>query len=146
MMASETQVKEYLAYWFQLGKKVVFVKSGETVLPEPIFTGKYYSVSFEACWKRILLNPTNAYLEGTNQTIEQLLSPAWELIPCARCTMPVPVSNTAIPFPCCPCQDLASWPNLELPLPRIPSDSKQSLIEIHQRLLQRSNQKENGND
>ena len=139
-MASETRVKEYLAYWFQLGKKVVFAKSGETVLPEPIFTGKHYSLSFEACWQRILLVCADAYLEGTDQTIQQLLSPAWDIIPCARCTMPVPVSNTAIPFPYCSCQDLAGWPNLELPLPRIPTDSQQSLSIIHQRLLQQSNE------
>ncbi|MFM7440407.1 MAG: hypothetical protein ACKO2V_17715 [Snowella sp.] len=140
MMTSETQVKQYLAYWFQLGKKIVLTKSGETVIPEPIFAGQHYSLAFESCWQRILLVSADAYLEGTNQTIEQLLSPAWEFIPCARCTMPVPASNTTIPFCYCPCQDLASWPNLELPLPRIPTDTQQSLSTIHQRLLQRSNQ------
>lgn len=56
-MTSEARVKQYLAYWFQLGKKVVFSKSGETVLPEPIFSGNRYSQAFEDCWQRILLFP-----------------------------------------------------------------------------------------
>lgn len=141
-MASETQVKAYLAYWFQLGKKVVFAKGGETLLPQPVFSGNRYSQAFEACWQRILLFPAGAYLEGTEQNVQQLLSPAWDIMPCARCTMPVPVSNTAIPFPYCPCRDLADWPNLELPLPRIPTDTQQSLNTICQRLLQ---QVEEGN-
>jgi hypothetical protein len=137
-MASEARVREYLAHWFQLGKKIVFSQGGETMLPEPIFAGNHYSKAFEACWQRILLFPASAYLEGTEQSVEQLLSSAWDIIPCARCTMPVPVSNTAIPFPYCPCQDLADWPNLELPLPRIPTDTQQSLSAIRQRLLQRA--------
>jgi len=35
-MASEQAVKEYLAYWFQLGKKVVIGDRSQTVIPQQI--------------------------------------------------------------------------------------------------------------
>ncbi|HEY9659576.1 MAG TPA: hypothetical protein V6C65_14045, partial [Allocoleopsis sp.] len=85
-MASSDQVRRYLAYWFQLGKPVV-IKNGETqILPQPVIQGDRYSPEFEACWQRIAAQDgRNCYLEGTAQTIEELLTPMWEIDPCARC-------------------------------------------------------------
>lgn len=36
-MATKQEVKEYLAYWFQLGKKVVVGNGKATFLPQPVF-------------------------------------------------------------------------------------------------------------
>ena len=132
--ASEENIKRYLAYWFQLGKRVIFSKEGDSLLPKPIFEGTHYSQSFEECWQRILSSQSDSYLEGTDQTIQQLLSPVWEIVDCSRCSMPVPVQVTSTPFPFCPCQDIPDWPNFELPLPRSPVDIQISLNNIHQRL------------
>ncbi|MGB5594699.1 MAG: hypothetical protein WBM62_11790, partial [Crocosphaera sp.] len=79
-MASQEQVKKYLAHWFQLGKGVIFPKRQETICPQVIFKGHNYSAEFEQCWQKILLTDADCYLEGTEQTIQQLLSPAWEIM------------------------------------------------------------------
>ncbi len=134
-MASSDQVKRYLAYWFQLGKPVV-INNGETqVLPQPVIQGDRYSPEFEICWQRISAKGgRDCYLEGTIQTIEELLSPTWEIDPCARCEMPVPVMSLGFhSFPC-PCFDLPSWPNSDLPQPRSPVDSRAKLDQIRSRL------------
>jgi hypothetical protein len=134
-MASEEQVKSYLGYWFQLGKKV-FLKNGrEQLLPDPVVRGNSYSEAFENCWQRILeYNGRDCYLEGTIQTIEQLLSPVWEINPCSRCEMPVPTIDLGMPSLICPCNDLPNWPNTELPKPRSPVDSSDRLSKIQERL------------
>lgn len=134
-MANATEVKEYLGYWFQLGKGVVFPKSQVIVLPEPIFTQQYFSAAFEACWQRILTSPEDCYLEGTEQSLQDLLTPEWEIISCARCALPIPTSRSHIPSCLCPCVDLESWPNSELPQPRLPLNRVLSLRKIHSRLL-----------
>jgi hypothetical protein len=134
-MASEDQVKSYLAYWFQLGKKVLLDNGRETLYPQPLFEGNRYSQDFENCWQRILLAQGDCYLEGTEQSIQQLLTPAWEIVGCARCSMPVPISVVGRQSLICPCFDLSSWPNVELPLPRDPVDNQKHLSDIHQRLL-----------
>ncbi|WP_425365343.1 hypothetical protein [Gloeothece verrucosa] len=137
-MATEQQVKLYLAYWFQLGKKVLLRNGREQLLPKPIFSENSYSSEFENCWER-LIDPKSGdcYLEGTNQTIQQLLSPAWEIIDCARCQMPVPVRQLGQPCPECPCSDIPLWPNTELPLPRSPVDTRERLNNLTQRLQKR---------
>jgi len=134
-MASTKQVKEYLAYWFQLGKKVILGKSNQTLLPSRVFLGDRYSPEFEACWQQIITQKEDgAYLDGTNQTIAELLSQKWEITPCARCEMPVPMINLGVISPGCPCADLDNWPNLDLPFPRAPVDSRQHLSRLTQRL------------
>lgn len=138
-MASSDQVRRYLAYWFQLGKPVV-LNNGETqVLPQPVIQGDRYSPEFETCWQRITAHGgRDCYLEGTIQTIEELLSPVWEIDPCARCEMPVPVISLGFhSFPC-PCFDLPSWPNSDLPKPRSPVDSHAKLDQIRSRLMNRN--------
>lgn len=135
-MASEERVREYLAYWFQLGKKVL-LQNGEALLPQPAIEGNRYSQAFERCWQKILYsNPSQSYLEGTTQTIEQLLSPAWDITACARCGILVPTIVLGIQPPDCPCCDLDNWPNSDLPAPRLPVNSATYLSQIKERLHQ----------
>lgn len=136
-MASEYHVKEYLAYWFQLGKKVGIENGREILLPKVIFTGDKYSQEFEECWQKIMVvKGQNCYLEGTEETIANLLSEEWQIDPCARCLMPIPLRTHGMPAMCCPCYDIPTWPNTELPLPRGAIDSQQHLMSIRDRLLQ----------
>ena len=134
-MASQQQVKQYLAYWFQLGKKVLIRGGQVALLPQPVISGDRYSEQFEAVWQQILSPDSGyCYLEGTNETIAQLLTPAWELNPCARCSMPVPMRSAGMPPEVCPCNDLSDWPNTSVPLPRSPVDSQTHLRDIRDRL------------
>ncbi len=133
-MASQQQVKTYLAYWFQLGKKVLW-RNVEQKIPQPIIKSDRFSEEFESHWQQILAaGGKDYYLAGTSTTIEELLSPKWNIIDCARCDMPVPVVELGLPALDCPCSDLENWPNLELPQPRSPVDSQEKLRGIQQRL------------
>jgi len=135
-MASQQEVKQYLAYWFQLGKKIVFGNGEVRLLPQQVIKGDRYSDEFEECWQKIISPEAgDCYLEGTQETIEQLLTAAWEVNLCARCTMPVPVRNVGMPPELCPCNDLSNWPNTELPQPRSPVNTKDQLTAIRDRLL-----------
>ena len=136
-MASPAQVKQYLAYWFQLGKRLV-VKQGQLkVLPQPVIQGDRYSSEFETYWQRIISGEwQDCYLEGTIQTIEQLLSQTWDVAACARCSMPVPMLTLGVRDSAdCPCFDMPLWPDTELPPPRSPVDSHAQLSQIRDRLL-----------
>lgn len=135
-MATETQVKQYLAYWFQLGKKVVLGNTGASELPQPIFYGDRYSHAFENCWATVSAPESGAcYLEGTEVTLAELLDDCWEIVPCARCEMPIPLRSRGWSGANCPCADLPSWPNSELPQPRLPSNTQVSLRAICRRLV-----------
>ena len=135
-MASQQEVKQYLAYWFQLGKKVAIGNGKASLLLKEVIKGDRYSDEFEECWQKIISPAAgNCYLEGTQETIAELLSPAWAVNPCARCTMPVPVSNVGMPPELCPCSDLSNWPNTELPPPRSPVNTQDQLRGIRDRLL-----------
>jgi hypothetical protein len=135
-MALKQEVKTYLAYWFQLGKSVVKGNGMATLLPRNIFAGNGYSQEFEECWQEIIASPlADYYLEGTHQTIAELLKPEWELSACAKCEMPVPVRNIGMPPLVCPCHDLQNWPNTELPQPREPVNSELQLKNICDRLV-----------
>ena len=136
-MASEQQVKRYLAYWFQLGKKVV-IRNGDTALrPEQVFVGDCYSEEFESIWQ-LVLSPESGdcHLEGTEETIGELLTPEWSVSSCVRCAMPVPVKTVGMPPQLCPCSDLSGWPNTELPAPREAVSSQDRLQKIRDRLQQ----------
>ena len=111
------------------------------LFPLPIFNADRYSSEFEDCWQK-MLDPQSGdcYLEGTQQTIQDLLSPQWEFHPCARCTIPVPIEVLGQSGLSCPCHDLSNWPNLELPLPHLPVNSQENLDRIRQRLLKNSRQ------
>lgn len=136
-MATKEEVKRYLSFWFQLGKRVVVGNGGTSLLPQPIFQGDRYSQEFEECWQKIILPSSgDCYLEGTNETIAQMLTPAWEILACSRCTMPVPMRNMGMPPEACPCSTLPSWPNTELPIPRHPVSNQEQLKVIRDRILQ----------
>jgi hypothetical protein len=134
-MASEQEVRQYLAYWFQLGKKVLIDNAQQAILPQPVIQGELYSQEFEDCWQLLLSTNGDCYLEGTEETVAQLLSPAWNVSACARCAMPIPVHNVGMPPLSCPCNDLPSWPNTEVPAPRSPVSNQRQLMEIRERLL-----------
>ncbi|HEY9648155.1 MAG TPA: hypothetical protein V6C88_17395 [Chroococcidiopsis sp.] len=136
-MASPQQVQLYLAHWFQLGKCVVVQATQEQLLPATVFQGDRYSTEFEQIWQRILSPATgDCYLEGTEQTIQTLLTPAWDISPCSRCAMPVPIVSLGLPTASCPCADLALWPNTDVPQPRAAVSSTAKLEQIRDRLLQ----------
>ncbi|HHP7245418.1 MAG TPA: hypothetical protein ACFE0H_12090 [Elainellaceae cyanobacterium] len=138
-MASEQDVRQYLAYWFQLGKKVMINNGHVAYRPEPIIQGDRYSTEFENCWHRIRSPESgDCYLEGTDQTVSQLLSDQWDVDPCARCGMPIPIITLGIPSSGCPCSDLPSWPNVDLPQPRSPINSRDRLSQIQSRLTRQS--------
>jgi hypothetical protein len=135
-MATKQEVREYLAYWFQLGKKVITGNSQASFLPQPVLEGDRYSQEFEECWQKILSPESgDCYLEGTQETIAELLTPAWDMVPCSRCTMPVVARNVGMPALLCPCNNLPNWPNTELPAPRSPINTQQQLVLIRKRLL-----------
>ncbi|WP_341733906.1 hypothetical protein [Microcoleus sp. EPA2] len=140
-MASEYEVRKYIAYWFQLGKKVLIRNGSEALLPKPVIAGDRYSQEFEKCWQKIVSPDSgDCYLEGTKETIGELLTPAWEISPCARCAMPVPFRDSGMPAECCPCNDLAHWPNTEIPQPRSPVNTQLQLSGIRDRLLNLSHE------
>jgi hypothetical protein len=142
-MASEQQIKRYLAYWLQLGKKVVIRNGDLTLQPQSVIAGARYSDEFESIWQQILSPESgDCYLEGTTQTIGELLTPRWNLDPCARCDMPVPVINIGMPPELCPCNDLPLWPNTDIPAPREPVRSHERLREIRDRLHKTEGQRE----
>lgn len=138
-MASAQEVRHYLAYWFQLGKHILIRNGQERLLPQPVIQGDRYSQEFEDCWQRITApDAGDCYLEGTEETIAQLLSPAWLMSPCARCYMPVPMRDVGMPPLACPCNNLDNWPNTELPSPRSPVNSQTQLQSLRDRLANQS--------
>lgn len=140
-MANTTQVKQYLAYWFQLGKKIIISSLNRSVIPTKILNGHGYSSEFENLWALVTNDAyaKDSYLEGTNQTIGELLSPQWEIVDCARCSMPVPILQLGVQKDyCCVCNDMNTWPNSELPNPRSPVNNQQRLTEIKESLNQKN--------
>lgn len=136
-MASEHQIRQYLAYWFQLGKPVLVRGEQESLLPRPVIQGDRYSREFEQCWQQLKSsNFEDAHLQGTNQSLAELLSPAWEINPCSRCSMPVPIRSVGVASLECPCIDIPDWPNTEMPPPRAPVSSQNELMRIRDRLRQ----------
>jgi len=106
-------------------------------LPKTIIQGDRYSQEFEECWLQILDPKTgDCYLDGTQETIGELLTPTWEMLPCGRCAMPVPLKNMGMPALLCPCNNLPGWPNTELPAPRSPVCSQETLSDICGRLVE----------
>lgn len=137
-MASATKVKKYLAYWFQLGKKVIINNGTEEILPKTVLKGDNYSDEFEECWQKVNNSNTgDCYLENSIQTVQELLSSKWDIISCSRCEMPVPMIDLGIQSNHCVCSDLDNWPNNELPPPREPINNKNKLDKIRYSLLQK---------
>lgn len=140
-MASEQQVKRYLAYWFLLGKKVIIPRQDQAISPNLVYDGANYSSEFEQCWQTITApRHVDSYLEGTDQTIQDLLSSKCDITECAKCKMPVPIITLGIQNLGCPCYDLPSWPNDQLPTPKAPHNNQAQLLRIRQRLAQWRNE------
>jgi len=136
-MASADQVRQYLAHWLQLGRKIYIHNGDRTLSPHPVIEGNRYSKAFEDCWQTLLSDQSgDCYLEDTDQTIAELLTPKWDIILCCRCVMPVPMTIGSMETKNCPCIRLSSWPNLDLPLLRSPVNNQAALNTIRQKLLQ----------
>lgn len=134
-MASALEVKQYLAHWFQLGKKVYLHNGDVSLLPNNIFYNTNYSAEFEQCWDLITsARSGDCYLEDTDQTIDELLTPQWELVDCARCSMLIPLKVVGVPPENCPCINLPHWPNHEVPVPRSQLAVRSKLANIQDRL------------
>jgi hypothetical protein len=139
-MASEQQVRQYLAYWFQLGKRVMIQNGQQALQPRSVIAGDRYSQEFEEAWTLIRASEAGeCYLEGTAQTINELMSTNWEINPCARCSMPIPMRTIGLPPSDCPCSDLPNWPDDQMPQPRSPVNSQAQLLRIRDRLRQGQN-------
>ncbi|MEM9275586.1 MAG: hypothetical protein AAGA80_21880 [Cyanobacteria bacterium P01_F01_bin.143] len=136
-MASTDQVKQYLACWFQLGKKLVVDNGSEILCPETVVINNRYSSEFEDCWQKVLARGgANCYLEGVEPTIDLLFSSRWDIASCAKCQMPVPQLELGLrSCPACPCVDLPFWPNFDLPIPRCPIDNQSHLKRIKASLI-----------
>jgi len=147
-MAAEAKIKQFLAYWFQLGKGVTLKNGQEFLKPQSVIRGDRYSEEFEQCWQKLLSEDSgDCYLQGTRETIAELLTSEWEILACSRCEMPVPLRTRGMPPDCCPCFDLPNWPDYDKPLPRSPVDSKSYLSTICQRLVTKaSDEEELGNE
>ncbi|MDZ8183800.1 MAG: hypothetical protein RMX96_02915 [Nostoc sp. ChiSLP02] len=138
-MATKEEVKRYLAYWFQLGKKVISKNGEVSFLPKSVLEGDRYSKEFEESWAKILsVESADCYLEGTHETIADLLTLTWDILPCSRCKMPLAAKDLGMPALVCPCHDLLTWPNTELPTPRSPIETQEQLQMIRDRLLNNS--------
>ncbi|MEN9203213.1 MAG: hypothetical protein Q6K80_06720 [Thermostichus sp. DG_1_6_bins_120] len=139
-MAAPNQVKAYVACWLQLGKAVLWDRPAglERLRPEPLLGLGSLSQEFQLSWQRMNLDPWHCYLEGTQESLGQLLSPAWEIQSCGRCGLPVPLPMTpATPVGPCPCSDLKEWPNSTTVPPRVQDEQflqRAELRAIHQRL------------
>lgn len=134
-MASREHVRAYLAYWFQLGKPVVFDREDTCCLPSPIFTHGGYSQPFEQCWQHIeATGGEGCHLMGTDQTLAELLSAKWDIGDCARCDLPIPLPIGVSDRRACPCNDMPQWPNHDVPQPRGAVSTPDRLTGIRDRL------------
>ncbi|MBX2866150.1 MAG: hypothetical protein KTR27_21570 [Leptolyngbyaceae cyanobacterium MAG.088] len=138
-MASQHEVQIYLAYWFQLGKPVHISNGLMTQRPVPVLEGAQLSRAFKDCWKKIIaVGGRDCYLDGASETIEQLLSPQWEITDCARCSIPTAMPSVMPVAKACPCGDIDSWPNDELPAPHMPINNKKHFSRLKTRLNEHS--------
>lgn len=135
-MANEQAVRQYLAYWFQAGKRLVMKGGRDSYAPRLVFQGNNYSPDFESCWEYLTSSASGeCYLEGTEQSIQELLSNRWEVLLCARCDMPIPMVVAGVMPAECPCTDLPTWPNNDIPKPHSPINTTAHLTHIRNRLM-----------
>lgn len=138
-MASRTLVKTYLAQWMQMGKSVHLVQQNKEIFIHKIIQGEKYSSGFNQLWLEISTTKAQeAYLNGTDQTISDLLSNRWEIIPCARCNLLLPCLDMGARKPIsCPCDDLIGHPNLDSIAPHPPIKTLNHLDNLCDRLTQK---------
>ena len=138
-MASSEQVKLYLTYWLQIGKKLLRGDGQEVDFTQNVVNYDSYSDEFEQCWQEILAQQGNDfYLEGSELGFDKLFSSQWDIAKCARCSMLIPKLELGVQAPGCPCDDMPSWPNIELPLPHDPVNNISRLNAIKKRLLNKT--------
>jgi hypothetical protein len=136
-MALETDVKKYVACWMQLGTKV-WLRNGQPAQVTQVIQRGRYTHKFEAFWSNVREQAAgNAYLSGTETTLQELMGNSWDIAQCARCTMPVAMQIAGVQSLGCPCQELVNWPNTDLPCPRPPVDDLAQLKGIQGRLTQK---------
>lgn len=134
-MASPKEVQNYLAYWFQLGKTVHINNGRFTQRPVPVLEGDQFSRAFQDCWQAIMaVDGRDCYLDGTQETVEELLSSQWEITDCARCSIPTAMQAVMPVAQLCPCGDIDSWPNDELPAPHMPINNNTHFQRLKTRL------------
>jgi hypothetical protein len=137
-MTNYDAVKKYFAQWLQMGKKVFIKKQNKFVGIKHVIRGEFYSNEFEDLWAEIS-DPRSGdvYLEGTDESVQDLLAPEWEIVDCARCGTSIPcLSMGPRDAQICPCHDLISLPNLETIAPREPVITAKHLSSIMSRLKQ----------
>jgi hypothetical protein len=134
-MATESQVKDYVAYWLQLGKRVALRNGQKWLRPTQILAENRYSPEFEACWDQVRTT-SDCYIEGTGQAVAQLLTDEWDITDCARCGMLVPMPAAGMPIfqTECPCADMPDRPNNESIPARAPISTDAILGRIRERL------------
>ncbi|MEB3213302.1 MAG: hypothetical protein VKL39_18275 [Leptolyngbyaceae bacterium] len=146
-MAHEQAVRQYLAYWFQAGKRLRIKNKQDSYAPRSVIQGDRYSPEFEACWEYLTSEkPGECYLEGTDQTIQDLLSEQWDVVSCARCDMPIPMRVVGRTPTECPCFDLPTWPNTDIPQPRSPINTISQLSELRNRLMTKTSDRPNSEE
>ena len=135
-MATSQEIKGFIAQWLQLGKSVEHVDGEKQFKPPRVLGYQGYSQEFEDWWTCFEADAHHWTLSGMNQPLSELYSPNFEISACARCDMPIPLSMSVVKDISCPCHDLPTWPNTDLPQPRTPKDSTSKLRQIYSRLSQ----------
>lgn len=136
-MASSSKVRQYIAYWLQLGKKILIGNGAAVRVPNQVIKGESYSREFEQFWQKVRSPESgDCYLRGTQETIRELLTPGWDIVTCARCPMLKPLRTRGMPPNTCPCEDVPNWPNRDIPAPRLPVSDRTKLRNICDRLGQ----------
>jgi hypothetical protein len=80
-MASESKVRHYLAYWLQFGKKIIMYNGTIAKGLESVISREGYSQEFEDLWTEVRSPASgNCRLEGSWETIDELLTPQWDII------------------------------------------------------------------
>lgn len=134
-MANKTEVKQYLACWMQLGRKLLL--ADRVVSLDQVIAGDHYTTRFEEIWQEGQSCPASATLEGSNINLEQLFNTHYELLSCPRCNLPLPsISLGPRSVQPCPCDNLHLWPNLDTVPPRQPVSTPKELRSIYQRLAE----------
>ncbi|NKB18516.1 MAG: hypothetical protein HC770_11595 [Pseudanabaena sp. CRU_2_10] len=120
-----------------MGKKVFIQSQNKLVGVKCVVRGESYTNEFEQLWAEIS-DPRSGdvYLDGTDESIQELLSPKWEVVSCARCEMPIPIGMGPQAAQICPCNNFGCYPNLEAIAPREPVITAKHLSSIMSRLKQ----------
>ena len=129
-MATSAKIKSFLASWLQLGKAIEYHGGENKFQPDRILSIDGYSQEFEDWWSEFKADSQHWFLAGSHHPLSELFEAEWDIESCSRCDMPIPLRVAGINDSNCPCADLITWPNLELPQPRAPKNTGQNLRKI----------------